>query len=143
MGPTLVRNAVTGMDGGGINRRPPGDDWSARDVIIHLADAELVAAVRFRLVVAEEGAALPAYDPDLWKRRLHYLWRDPEGAIALFQQLRYASAELLAQCDAATWERSGIHPERGVMTLADLLELYASHAEEHAAQITAIRATLA
>jgi hypothetical protein len=142
MGPTLLRQAVDGLDAGAINRRPPGEDWSIRDVVIHLADAELVGAVRFRLVVAQDKAVLPVYDPDVWKRRLHYLWRDPEAAIALFQQTRYGTAELLHQCDAAAWQRTGIHPERGVMTLADLLELYAGHVEEHAAQIATFRVSV-
>jgi uncharacterized damage-inducible protein DinB len=139
IGPSLLRQAVAGLDAGALNRRPPGEDWSIRDVVIHLADAELVGAVRFRLVIAEEGATLPVYDQDLWKRRLHYLWRDPEAAIALFQQTRYGSAELLQQCDAGTWSRSGLHPERGAMTLAALLELYADHVDQHIAQIAAFR----
>ncbi len=139
VGPTLLRQAVTGLDAGALNRRPAGQDWSIRDVVIHLADAELVGAVRFRLVIGQDGSVLPVYDPDVWKRRLHYLWRDPEAAIALFQQIRYGTAELLHQCDAAAWQRSGVHPERGVMTLAELLEFSAGHVEEHVTQITTFR----
>jgi uncharacterized damage-inducible protein DinB len=139
VGPTLLRQAVDGLDPGTLNRRPAGEDWSIRDIVVHLADAELVGAVRFRLVLGEEQPILPVYDQERWKRRLHYLWRDPEAAISLFQQARYGTAELLQQCDRTAWERSGEHPERGRMTLGDLLALYAEHVEEHVEQIRRFR----
>ncbi len=138
-GPTLVREAVFGLNPADLNRRPPGSDWSIRDVVLHIADGELVAAVQFRLVIAEENPALPGFDQETWKRRLHYLWRDPEFAIGLFQQVRYASGELLQECDAAAWARTGVHPGLGGMTLGTLLEYHAGHAEQHAAQIQDMR----
>jgi len=138
-GPTLLREAVFGLNPADLNRRPPGSDWSIRDVILHLADGELVAAVQFRLVIAEDDPTLPGFDQETWKRRLHYLWRDPEFAIGLFQQVRYANGELLQQCDSTAWARAGVHPGRGQMTLAQLLEFHAAHAEEHASQIGSMR----
>lgn len=138
-GPTLVRAAVDGLDAGAFSRRPPGEDWSVRDIVVHLADAELVGAVRFRLAIAEEKPVLPVYDQEAWKRRLHYLFRDAEFAMAHFQQTRYGTAELLQQLGNDAWQRAAVHPERGTVTVADLLEIYAAHPEEHAAQITAFR----
>lgn len=138
-GPTTIRGAIDGLDAAAFSRRPPGEDWSIRDVVMHLADAELVGAVRFRLAIAEERPTLPVYDQELWKRRLHYLFRDPEFALSLFQQTRFSTAELLQQCGAGVWQREAHHPERGVMTVADLLELYAAHPEEHAAQVVTFR----
>ncbi len=138
-GPSLLREAVFGLNPADLNRRPPGSDWSIRDVILHLADAELVAAVQFRLVIAEENPTLSGFDQERWKRRLHYLWRDPEFAIGLFQQVRYASGELLQQCDGAAWVRTCMYPERGQMTLAALLEHHTAHTEEHAEQVRNMR----
>jgi len=139
-GPTLVRQAIDGLDPGTLNRRPPGEDWSIRDIIIHLSDAELVAAVRFRMVLSDEDPRFPPNDEERWKRRLHYLWRDPEAALSVFQQVRFGTAEVLQQCDRAAWERTGLHAEQGPMTLEELLEYYAAHAEDHAAQIRRWRA---
>ncbi|HEY5476565.1 MAG TPA: DinB family protein [Tepidiformaceae bacterium] len=134
-GPTLVRSAVSGVDPALLNRRPPGDEWSIRDVIIHLSDTELVRAVRLRMMLAEEQPHLPDVDEGLWKRKLHYLWRDPESAISLFQQTRYANAELLAQCYADAWERTAIHASLGVMTVADQMIRGADHVDDHVGQI--------
>jgi hypothetical protein len=141
-GPSRVRAAVDGVDAGLLNRRPPGEDWSIRDIVIHLADAELVGAVRFRLVLAQDDPVLPTYDQEAWKRRLQYLWRDPEVALALFQSTRWSTAEILDNCGADAWRRTGIHPERGPMTVTDLLALYIDHTNDHAAQIHAARSAL-
>lgn len=138
-GPTLVTRAIEGLEAGLLNR-PGREGWSVRDVVVHLADAELVGALRFRMILAGEKPALPVYDPDTWKRRLHYLWRSPEASLSLFQQTRFASAEMLRQCSASDWERVGVHPERGEVTLGELLTQYAGHASEHVAQILVLRA---
>ena len=137
-GPTFLRNAALDIHPATLNR-PNRDGWSIRDVLVHLADSEIVGAFRFRLVLAEDEPTLPVYDQDRWKRRLHYIWRSPEAALSLFQQTRFSTAEMLQQCDAAAWQRIGVHPERGRLTLADLLETYTAHVDTHVAQITELR----
>ncbi|MBI2765975.1 MAG: DinB family protein [Chloroflexi bacterium] len=141
-GPAAVRKAILGLDAGALNGRRPGDDWSVRDIIIHLADTELVRAVRIRKVIAEDRPLLETYDERLWKRRLHYLWRDPEAALAEFELTRFQTASILAQCDAAAWKREAVHAGRGVITLRDMLALGVDHVDEHVAQVAVIRAYL-
>ena len=77
-GPSLVREALAGTGPATLNRRPPGQDWSMRDVVIHLADSELVRAVQIRLALAGDEADLPAFDADLWKRKLLYVSATPK-----------------------------------------------------------------
>lgn len=138
-GPALVREALAGTGPVTLNRRPPGEDWSMRDVVLHLADAELVRAVQVRLALVGGEPALPAIDPDPWKRRLLYVFRDPEAALSAFQQVRYGSAELLRECAPDAWERSGQHPEFGTVSVAELVAHAAAHDEEHVAQLRALR----
>ena len=38
------------------------------------------------------------------------------------------------------WSRRGMHPERGEVSIDDLLEIYADHGAHHAGQITDLRA---
>ncbi|MEO6397804.1 MAG: hypothetical protein ABIP13_05005, partial [Tepidiformaceae bacterium] len=62
-GPTLVTRAIEGLEPGLLSR-PGREGWSVRDVVVHLADAELIGALRFRMVLAGEKPTLPVYDPD-------------------------------------------------------------------------------
>ena len=137
-GPTFVNNAVRDIGPATINRPGP-EGWSVRDVLVHLADTEIVRAVRLREMLAEDEPHFFAYDEGTWKKRLHYLWRSPDAALSLFQQTRFTNAELLRQCDRASWARTGQHPERGVLTLADMLRIGVEHVDAHVAQIGALR----
>ena len=141
-GPALLNEAIRGLDAGAINARRPGSDWSIRDNVLHLADMELVRAVRIRLIIAEEQPALGSVDEGLWTRRLQYLWRSVEAAIALFDHLCFATTELVRWSDRTAWERAGIHPELGVVTVRDLVTRGVAHVEEHVAGIGAIRGAI-
>jgi hypothetical protein len=138
-GPTKVRLAIGDLDPGTLNR-PNKDGWCIRDVLIHLADTELVRAVRFRIMLTEDAPALLPFDEALWKRKLNYLWRSPEAAISLFQQTRFSNGELLRECDLRGWERKATHPDRGEISIAGLVRIGADHVDEHIAQIAELRA---
>lgn len=140
-GPSLVRAAVHGA-GPGVMSRPGREGWSVRDVLVHLADAELVRAARLRFILAAEAPLeLPSFDEGVWKRRLQYLWRSPEAALALYDALVYGNAELLQQFDAAAFARAGMIDGHEV-DVGELVRRGVVHAEEHAAQVTALRVEL-
>lgn len=141
-GPSAVHGSMAGLDAGSLSR-PGKEGWSIRDVLVHLSDTELVRAVRFRTMLTEDSPQLAGFDQEVWKRKLHYLWRSPEAALSLFQQLRYGSAEMLRQCDLRAWDRIGVHPERGNISVADLVRIGAEHVDEHVAQIAALRGSRA
>jgi len=140
-GPSVVREALNGAAAAAISR-PGKEGWSIRDVVVHLSDAELVRAARFRLILAEDEPELFGFDEGVWKRKLHYLWRSPEAALSLYEMLVFTNAELLKECDTKSWARQGIHETDGPLSLGMLLERGAVHAETHAGQIREIRALL-
>ena len=140
-GATLIREAVTGIDLGALSHAN-ADGWSIRDILVHLSDAEMVRATRIRLILASaEPPAIFDFDEANWKRRLHYLWRSPEAAIALFDQLRYTTFEITRQLDSASWDKVGVWPDGERVSIAELMIRGANHAEEHAGQIKAMRST--
>ena len=141
-GPALLNEAIRGLDAGAMNARRPGSDWSIRDNVLHLADMELVRAGRIRLIIAEDQPALGLVHEGLWTRRLQYLWRSVEAAIALFDQLCFSTAELVRWSDRTAWERAGVHPEQGLVTVRDLVTRGAAHVEEHVAAIGALRGAI-
>ena len=138
-GATLIREAVTGVDLGAVSHAN-ADGWSIRDILVHLSDAEIVRATRIRLILAStEPPAIFEFEEATWKRKLHYLWRSPEAAIALFDQLRYTTFEIARQLDNASWEKFGVWADGERVSIAELILRGANHAEEHAAQIKVMR----
>ncbi len=61
-GGELLAQAMTGAAGAEVDFKPAPDKWSVRDIINHLADSELVNAMRYRQVIAEENPTFQGYD---------------------------------------------------------------------------------
>ena len=118
----------------------PGDagEWTARQVVHHLADSETNSYIRLRKLLAEEKPTLVGYDENLWAAALHYD-RPIEASLAVFRAVRASSAELLARATDADWARTGTHSESGAYALEDWLRIYASHGHDHADQIRKAR----
>ena len=112
--------------------------WSARQIVHHLADSEMTAAVRFRLLLAEDTPAIKAYDQDRFAGRLYYK-RAHEASLELFRAVRASTAELMGCLTEADWLREGTHSEMGRFGLDTWLRVYAPHAQRHADQIRVAR----
>lgn len=118
-------------------RSAPGK-WTPREIIHHLGDSEMTAAVRFRMLLAEDRTAIKGYDQDEFARRLHYD-RPHEASLELFRAARASTAELMGCLSEADWLREGTHSEIGRYGLDTWLRIYAQHAHKHADQIRAAR----
>ncbi len=130
-----VASALPEVD---LDRRPPEPDgWTPRMVIHHVADSETNSYVRLRRLLAEPaGTTIQGYDEAQWARELHY--DRPVGqSLAVFAAVRGASAELLDLITPDDLTRAGVHSESGPYTVADWLETYIAHAQDHAEQILA------
>ncbi len=117
--------------------RPSAGVWAPVEVLAHLADAELVFALRLRLMLAADAPVLPALAQDGLAARAAYIAWPPALALARFTTRRAETSELLASCSAADLERTGTHPLRGTITVADLVALMLAHDTDHVAQIRA------
>jgi hypothetical protein len=137
-GPEVIRAALQGWEGS--STVPSAGGWSAHDILIHLADAEVVRAVRFRLLLGEERPALFAFDENLWQERLGYDHRSAELALATYEVMVRSSHELLRAVPPESLHRAAPHPTDPPLTCLGLLQRGINHAAEHAAQVTAARA---
>ena len=136
----VVSEALLKITPGELDARPAPNKWSARDIVHHLADSEMVAAVRVRRLIAEDRPAIVGYDQDDYARRLKYN-RPHEASLELFRAARASTAELLGQLSEGDWLREGTHSEMGRYGMDTWLRLYAVHAHKHAQQIRAARAS--
>lgn len=138
-GPELVAMAMTGAAGAELDFTPAPGKWSLRQILCHLADSEMEAGVRMRRIIAEENPTLLAYDQDAWAQRLDYSRRKTTQALETFRHIRGVNYDLLQGLPEEAFQRQGTHSERGLVTLLEMLRIYARHAEKHAEQIQAVR----
>src|SRR5436305_14328900 len=138
-GPELIAVVTTGVFGDEEDFVTAPGKWSIRTIVAHLADADLVGAHRFRQIVAEENPTLIAFDQNLWSQNLDYARRKPKQSLDSFRRIRAENYELLKELPASAFARTGNHTERGRVTLGELLDGYAGHAEAHARQMQEIR----
>src|SRR3954470_7964890 len=87
-GPELVAVATTGAAGSELDYQPGEGKWSVRQIVCHLADYEVIAAMRFRQMLAEDNPALPAADQDAWATKLDYSKRKISTALETFRRMR-------------------------------------------------------
>lgn len=139
-GAELIATSMTGAAGAELDFTPAPEKWSLRQIVAHVADSEIVAADRFRRIIAEDQPTLIGYDQDAWARNLDYARRKTSESIETFRRLRAENYELIKDLPAPAFERTGNHSERGPITLQRHLETMAAHAESHARQIRDVRA---
>ncbi len=134
----VVTEALMGATEQELDGRPAPGKWTAREVVHHLADSEMTAAVRARLLVAVDRPQLVGFDQDEFARRLHYD-RPIESSLEAFKAARVSTAELLERLSDDEWRREGTHSQAGRYSLERWLEIYAPHAHRHAEQILVAR----
>ncbi|HEX2039569.1 MAG TPA: DinB family protein, partial [Acidimicrobiales bacterium] len=126
---------VASAEPSALRREPEPDEWSAATVVCHLADAELVYGVRLRLIVAEERPVLTPYDEQAWADRFGDLDEDPKDTLARFRTLRDANLRLLDALVDGEWDRTGVHQQRGLLSVSGTVKLMAEHDRTHLDQI--------
>jgi hypothetical protein len=135
----VVAEALLKITAEELDAAPAPGKWTTRQIVHHLADSEMTAAVRFRMLVAEDRPAIKGYDQDAYADRLHYD-RAHEASLELFRAVRASTAELMGCLDEREWLREGTHSEVGRFGLDTWLRIYAAHAHKHADQIKQARA---
>jgi hypothetical protein len=140
-GAELVAMATTGAAGPELDYRPAENKWSVRMIVCHLADVEVVSAMRLRQVIAEENPHLQGFNGEAWADHLDYGKRKISQALETFRRMRGENYELLKDLPESAFSRTGMHTELGQVTVRDLLKLNAEHAESHVRQVQATRAS--
>lgn len=113
--------------------------WTAREVLAHLSDSELVFLTRLRFMLAEENPVVSPWDADHWARKFSYRTRDLEELRDTYALMRRTFLKLFQKTDPKDLARPGRHPEYPEYTVAVLAEKVVAHNEHHLEQLDAIR----
>ena len=136
--PRSLASAIGGL-GDAARRRPPDGKWTILENACHLRDIEFVYAERFTKTAFQERPSYGMLDNDRTAAALRYNEQDPRVVAKEFASRRSDTLTLLRALPHAAWQRTGVHPLRGELTLEALAEHLARHDESHLERIRTLR----
>jgi hypothetical protein len=111
---------------------PLRDAWSINDFLVHFLDADISLAFRVRTAIAEPGKGVPVWEEEAWHDLLRYEDEDGLACLALAKGLRAFLAVGLRSVVDADWSGYSImHPSKGSMGPAELIDMYDQHIVFH------------
>jgi hypothetical protein len=120
---------------------PEANEWNGAFIIHHMADFEIHFTHRILRLLTETNPPIDGYSEDPYPNALRYDLRDWQISLAAIEKSRELTADILKKVDLATFQRPGVHSERGAITLADIVGSAAKHISSHKDQLaTAIAA---
>ena len=138
--PGALRSAVAGLSPNQLETpyRPGG--WRVKQLVHHIPDSHLNAYTRFKLALTEVEPTIKPYDEAAWAELADSQEVPIDVSLALLESLHARWVALLRSMDAADFRRTLRHPEHNmVLTLGQMLGLYAWHGRHHVAHITALK----
>ncbi len=113
--------------------------WPIRVLIGHLADCELVLSHRCRRIIAEDNPTLNLWDEHAFIDGGLYGCTDGSnllppmgGDLAMIHTTRSWSIAMLMQLTDEQWNRQGMHPTNGPVTVREIVNYNCWHLERHA-----------
>ena len=130
-GPGKLRMACAGLEVETLNRRIGPGQWSIMENAVHLLDSDMASTHLMRRIVAEENPLLVSYDENAFIARLPADRDDLPEVLGLFEANRRFTARWLRTLHPADFARTGIHTQRGRVTLLEIVEIYSHHVDHH------------
>jgi hypothetical protein len=138
--PDLYEIALKDLTAEEADRRPEPERFTIREIMAHLAEWEEVFLLRMQRMVNEEHPTLEGYDEGAWAIEHNYAATDPREQLTHFRERRARIVDFLRARTPTDWERSGLRPEIGVVTVEAIALLMPLHDIYHLKQIALWRA---
>ena len=110
--------------------------WSARQVLVHLAQMELAFGTRARLALTTPNYVAQSFDQDRWMARESRL--GGRAALAALVATGTMNVELFASLSPADRQATFAHPEYGAISIDWLIHQTAGHQIHHLRQLESI-----
>jgi DinB family protein len=136
--PARIEALVARLGASGLSRAWAPGKWTAREILAHLADAEMAVGFRLRQALAEPDHVVQPFDQDRWAVRYQAL--DGLAAARAFCALRAWNLELVRTLTEQDLARPVMHPERGMESVGIMVRMLGGHDLNHLAQLEQIAA---
>ena len=145
-GPTLLEEAVSGLQDAELDARPPGGGWSIRQIVHHIADGDDIWKMGIKMAIGNEQAEFDlgwysSQTQDTWADRWAYSQRSIGTSLSLLKAIREHVLQLLESVPEA-WDRSvTVRTKQGEIERVQVgfvIEMQADHVIHHVERIRAI-----
>jgi len=127
----FLDQALHGVEVEAILQTPASGKWSANEHLAHLARYHRVFLERIDRILKENRPVLSRYraeeDPE-WVHWRRLAYKEVAGELATGREKLIARLKALSDAD---YERTGVHPKLGEMSLALWLEFFLVHEAHH------------
>jgi uncharacterized damage-inducible protein DinB len=138
--PGALRSAVAGLSRDQLETHYRPGGWTVKQVVHHVPDSHLNAYSRFKLALTEDEPTIKPYNEAAWAELADSAQVPIDVSLNLLDALHVRWVSLLRSMTPVDFRRTLRHPEHGrVLTLAQMLGLYAWHGRHHVSHITALR----
>jgi len=134
--PTRIESLVRAWPREKDERSHAPGKWTARQVLTHLAQIELVFAVRLRFALAQDGYVVQPFEQDDWMAVESPL--PALTALDAYLALRRMNLGVCRALTAGQRAKTFTHPEFGVLNMDWLMAWAAGHERNHLPQFEAV-----
>jgi len=135
--PRMLREMTRDCTPEQVTTPPKPGEWAIVDVVRHLVEGDRDTLLpRVRRMLAESRPVFGV------RRPLEHDRSDLATLLDVFERARADVVRILDGIDAAAWEREGVSPSRGRLTVEGYAASTVAHDTEHLQQIQDVRATL-
>ncbi len=137
--PARFRLACAGLSEAQLDTpyRPGG--WTVRQLVHHVADSHINAYLRTKFALSDDNPTIRPYPEAVWAEMTDGRLAPVSLSLDLLDALHGRWSMLLASLPSEAFARTLLHPERGAMTIDDVLAMYEWHSRHHTAHITGLR----
>jgi uncharacterized damage-inducible protein DinB len=137
--PADMRAAVRDLSPEQLDTRYRPEGWTVRQLVHHVPESHMNAYIRFKLALTENQPPIKPYDEAKWAELPDNKVTPIEVSLQLLTALHSRWVDTLQSMQPSDFGRTLYHPERGVLSLNQMLGLYAWHSAHHLAHITSLR----
>ena len=135
---TQVRALVSRWSDADFERSYAPGKWTARQILIHLAQTEIALGNRARMALASPNYAAQSFDQDAWMAKEATV--DGRAAADALLGAGALNRALFASLSASDRQTPFSHPEYGALTVDWLIHQIAGHGIHHLDQLETIAA---
>jgi DinB family protein len=118
--------------------RPNRESGRPIEIACHLRDADRVYAERVSKMAFSDRPTMWLTDNARLAEKLRYLDSDPRAVLKEHRRRREDLVSLLRALPHGAWQRTGVHPRRGELTIEAMAGIVADHDDGHLSRIEAV-----